>query len=54
MNKVKWLLSACLATMALTACDKDDNPVIPEEPTVVNVDEPQEEVTDQPAFSRVK
>ena len=51
MNKAKLLICTFVGLMALTACDKEDNPT--ETPTFVNVDEPQEEVTDQPAFSRV-
>ena len=40
----------CLSVfaLALTACDKEDNPV---DPTVVNIDNPQEEVTNQPAYA---
>ena len=53
MNKAKLLVVTILASMAITfaACDKEDNPVKPEK---VTVDDPQEQVTDQPAFSRVK
>ena len=44
----------CLLSLSTTlvSCDKEDNPV--EESTIVNIDDPQEEVTDQPALSRVK
>lgn len=53
MNKIKFLIASVFATMALTACTGvEDNPVLPENPITDNVDEPQEEVTDQPAASR--
>jgi hypothetical protein len=52
MNKVTVIICTFIAALALTSCDKDDNPVT-DEPTVVNLEEPQEEVTDQPAYSRV-
>ena len=48
MNKVKMMICLSVFALALTACDKEDNPV---EPTVVNVDDPQEEVTNQPAYA---
>lgn len=53
MNKAKLLVIAILASMAITfaACDKEDNPIKPEQ---VTVDDPQEQVTDQPAYSRTK
>lgn len=58
MNKTKLTICAFIAALALTACDKNDNPAIPDEPieppTEVNLDDPQEEVTDQPALSRTK
>lgn len=55
MNKVKFLICAVVASMALVACTIDDNPVIvPDDSTTVNVDNPQEEVTDQPAASRTR
>ncbi len=52
MKIVKSLICIVFAAMALTACT-NDNPVVPQDdPTVVNVDNPQEEVTDQPAAAR--
>ena len=54
MNKVKFLLCMAFATMVLTACDKEDNPVNYQTDPTVNVDNPQEAVTDQPAYSRVR
>lgn len=50
MKKLLFMMCLCLASMAFTACSIEDNPAKPEEPTV-NVDEPQEEVTDQPALA---
>lgn len=52
MNKTRLLIgfayaSMALASLALTSCSKEDNPA---EPTSVNIDNPQEEVTDQPAY----
>lgn len=53
MKKVKLLICIAIASIALAACSRDDNPVIPgDDPTTVNVDDPQEEVTDQPAYTR--
>lgn len=53
MNKAKFLIATVFATMALTACTGiEDTPVIPVNPTTENVDDPQEEVTDQPANGR--
>lgn len=53
MNRIKFLIASVFATMTLTACTGvEDNPVLPENPITDNVDEPQEEVTDQPAASR--
>ena len=46
MNKVKFLICVIVASMALVACDKEDNPI------TTNVDNPQEQVTDQPANAR--
>ena len=46
MKKAKFLICIFIASMALAACSKDDNPV---DTTSANVDNPQEEVTDQPA-----
>ena len=48
MNKIKMIICAALASMALAACSVDDNPIEP----VVNLDDPQEQVTDQPAYAR--
>ena len=52
MNKVKFLLCIAFASMVLTACIKEDNPV--DDPTTVNMDDPQETVTDQPAYGRAR
>ena len=53
MNKIKFLIATVFAAMALTACTgSQDNPVIPVNPPADNVDDPQEEVTDQPANIR--
>lgn len=52
MNKAKFLLCIAFASMALTACVKEDNPV--DEIPTVNIDNPQETVTDQPANARVQ
>ena len=49
MNRVKFLLGIMLASMLFVACSKDDNPI-----DNVNIDDPQEEVTDQPALVRQK
>ena len=46
MNKVKFLICIVVASMALAACSKEDNPV------TTNIDDPQEQVTDQPAYAR--
>ena len=52
MNRIKFLIATVFATMALTACTGiEDNPVVPN-PITDNVDDPQEEVTDQPAADR--
>lgn len=51
MSKVKFLLCIVVASMALASCTKDDNPT--GTPTY-NVEDPQEEVTDQPAYGRIK
>lgn len=48
MNKIKMMICLSVFALALTACDKEDNPV---DPTVVNIDNPQEEVTNQPAYA---
>lgn len=49
MNKAKFMVCLLLASMALAACTKIDNPIydIP-----ADLDDPQEEVTDQPANAR--
>lgn len=53
MNKVKFLIATVFATLTLTACTgSQDNPVLPVNPITDNVDDPQEEVTDQPANVR--
>ena len=53
MNRIKFLIAAVFATMALTACvGNQDSPVLPVNPITDNVDNPQEEVTDQPANAR--
>ena len=53
MNRIKFLIAAVFAAMALTACTGiEDNPVLPDNPITDNVDDPQEEVTDQPANVR--
>ena len=49
MNKVKFLVCLFVASLALTACTIEDNPS--EDPTKVNVDNPQNEETDQPAYA---
>lgn len=49
---LSFIICQLSLSTTLVSCDKEDNPV--EEPTVINVDDPQEEVTDQPALSRVK
>ena len=54
MNKAKILIFAVFAAMTLTACSVDDNSnpdpsvVVPDS---VNVDNPYETVTDQPAYA---
>lgn len=47
MKIVFFLMCLFFAPLAFTACTVEDNPV-PVEPTV-DVENPQEEVTDQPA-----
>ena len=51
MKKAKFLICIFIASMALAACSKDDNPV---DTTTVNIDDPQEDVTDQPANAPVR
>ena len=48
MKKVFFLMCLFFAPLAFTACSYEDNPY-PEIPETVDVDDPQEEVTDQPA-----
>lgn len=53
MNRIKFLIATVFAIMALTACTgNQDSPVLPINPPTDNVDDPQEEVTDQPANIR--
>jgi hypothetical protein len=47
MKRFKYIAFIIVTTMALMSCTKEDNPV---EPTP-NIDDPQEVVTDQPAYS---
>ncbi len=47
MKKVKFLIGIAIVSMALAACSKEDNPI--DSPSSVNLDDPQEQVTDQPA-----
>jgi outer membrane biogenesis lipoprotein LolB len=49
MNKVKFLVCLFVASLALTACSIEDNPS--EDPTKVIIDDPQNEVTDEPAYA---
>lgn len=56
MNKAKILICTVLATVALSACTVDDNPVpepviIPTDSTTVVIDNPTEAVSDQPAYA---
>jgi len=56
MNKTKFLICAVIGAIALTACSMEDNPggkpvVEPTDTTTVVIDNPQESVTDQPAFA---
>ena len=48
MKKVFFLMCLFVAPLAFTACAVEDNPY-PEVQQTVDVDNPQEEVTDQPA-----
>ena len=53
--KKLWMSAAILVicgASVLTSCTNDDNPVVPANPVTDNVDDPQEEVTDQPANVR--
>jgi len=47
MNKVKFLIAMMLVALTLAACSKEDNPI--DSGANVNLDDPQEQVTDQPA-----
>ena len=49
MKRLKFLICIAFAAIALAACDKADNPVDSGE--IVDVNNPQENVTDQPAYS---
>ena len=51
MKRIKFLALLFIAFVALVSCSKEDNPV---DPTTVNVDDPQEIVTDQPANARAQ
>ena len=51
MKRFKYIAFIIVATMAMMSCSKEDNPV---DPTTVNVDDPQEIVTDQPANARAQ
>ena len=56
MNKAKLLICAVVGTLAMTACAVDDNPTPnptyeEQDTTTVNVDGPNESVTDQPAYA---
>lgn len=53
MNRIKILIATVFVSIALTACvGNEDTPVVPVNPITDNVDDPQEEVTDQPANVR--
>lgn len=47
MKKMKFILCIAIALLALAACSKEDNPI--DSGANVNLDDPQEQVTDQPA-----
>ena len=47
MNRIKFLIGIAIVAMTLAACNKEDNPV--ESSPTLNLDDPQEQVTDQPA-----
>ena len=47
MKKMKFILCIASASLALAACSKEDNPI--DSGANVNLDDPQEQVTDQPA-----
>ena len=46
MKKILFLLCIAFASVAMTSCSKEDNPIYE---GVENIDNPQEVVTDQPA-----
>lgn len=52
MKKMIFLICIAIASLALAACSKDDNPI--DSGANVNIDNPQEQVTDQPANAPVK
>lgn len=56
MKKKLFMMCLFLAPLAFTACSIEDNPTEPVEPVeeTVNMEDPQEEVTDQPALAPVK
>jgi len=47
MKKMKFILCIAIASLALAACSKEDNPI--DSGANVNLDDPQEQVPDQPA-----
>ena len=49
MNKLRLMIGIALVSMAMVSCDKNDNPV---EQSTITLDDPQEEVSDQPATAR--
>jgi hypothetical protein len=49
MKKILFLICMFFAPLAFTACSVEDNPC--PDYTVNNMEEPQEEVTDQPALA---
>ncbi len=56
MNKAKLLICSVIAATALTACTAEDNPVVdpvidPTDTATVVVDNPSENVSDQPAYA---
>jgi hypothetical protein len=46
MKKILFLLCIAFASVVITSCSKDDNPIYG---GIDNIDNPQEQVTDQPA-----
>lgn len=51
MNKVKILIAVFVASMALTACNRYDNPIPEPEQPPVEIENPSETETDQPAYA---